>query len=122
MTMTEQAEGRDGQTNPAPHSVQARGPAGDPVEERSRLLRRFFDGPRLRTMPSKLKDKELVLEEILRRIPDRQEYTEIQLNQVLKEIYADFATVRREMVDGGLLQREGGIYRWSDKGRMARGV
>jgi hypothetical protein len=93
---------------------------GTPAGEGQGLLRRFFEGPHLKTFPSKLKDKHLVLEEILRRIPATETMQETELNRHLKEIYADFATLRRELVDAGYMSREAGVYQVTEKGREAR--
>jgi len=97
------------------------GAEGAAADELRSLQRRFFDGPKLRTMPSQQKMKEAVLREILRRLPAQEEYPEKQLNELLKPIYEDFATLRRELVDFAYMERGGGIYRWTAKGREAAG-
>jgi hypothetical protein len=81
------------------------------------IVHRFFEGTKLRNMPSKDKDKQLVLEAILRRLPSQAEMTEKDLNVVLKEIYPDFATLRRELVDHQYLQRDAGVYWLTEKGK-----
>src|SRR5262245_47472431 len=48
-----------------------------PVDDPTRaVLRTFFDGPRVVALPVQRRKKDLVLEEMLRRIPRRREYTE----------------------------------------------
>jgi hypothetical protein len=97
--------------------------AGDearPQEER-KVLRTFFDGPRLTAMPAQRKKKQMVLEEILRRIPRRKEYEERELSRYIEAIFEDFCTVRREWIMGGYMQRERGIYRLTDRGREVIG-
>jgi ArsR family transcriptional regulator, arsenate/arsenite/antimonite-responsive transcriptional repressor len=91
---------------------------GLPDDTRS-ILRRFFDGAVLRSIPAQRKMKDLVFEEILRRLPAREEYPERELNELLKAIHPDFCTVRRELVDGAYMERAGGIYRMAEKGRKA---
>jgi hypothetical protein len=99
------------------------GGGGPPAGSESQgILRRFFDGPRLRNFPAKRKDKDLVLEEILRRLPQQEQYGEMELNRHMKEIFPDFATLRREMVDSGYMTREAGIYRLTEKGKTVRGT
>jgi hypothetical protein len=42
--------------------------------------------------------------------PDR-EYSEDEVNQILQSVHSDHATLRRYLVDAGLLRRERGVYR-----------
>jgi hypothetical protein len=81
------------------------------------VLRAFFDGPRLRALPMQRKKKELVLEEVLRRIPRRKEYAEPELNRFIEVVFDDYCTVRREWIMGRYMTREGGVYRLADRGR-----
>jgi hypothetical protein len=82
-----------------------------------KVLRTFFDGPRLTALPAQRKKKQMVLEEILRRIPRRKEYEERELSRYIETIFQDFCTVRREWIMGGYMAREAGIYRLTDRGR-----
>ena len=90
-------------------------------EEKRAVLRNFFDGPRLMSIPAQRKKKEIVFEEILRRIPRRKEYGERELSRYLEAIHPDFCTIRRELIMGGYMVREGGRYRWAERGRAALG-
>lgn len=88
------------------------------VDDETRdVLRNFFDGPRLRSIPVQRRKKEIVLEEILRRIPRRKEYAERDLNKFIEVIHEDFCEIRREWIMGGYMEREAGIYRLADRGR-----
>ncbi|HEU5059255.1 MAG TPA: metalloregulator ArsR/SmtB family transcription factor [Kofleriaceae bacterium] len=82
-----------------------------------KVLRTFFDGPRLTALPVQRKKKQVVLEEVLRRIPRRKEYEERELSRYIETIFQDFCTVRREWIMGGYMAREAGIYRLTDRGR-----
>ena len=81
------------------------------------VLRNFFEGPRLRALPVQRRRKEIVLEEVLRRIPRRREYKEPELNRFIEVVHDDFCTIRREWIMGGYMEREGGVYRLTDRGR-----
>jgi len=85
------------------------------------ILRAFFDGPRLRALPVQRRKKELVLEEVLRRLPRRREYAEPELNRFIGVIHEDFCTIRRELVTGGWMERSAGIYQLAERGRAALG-
>ncbi len=94
-------------------------PVPDPQR---RVLRAFFDGPRLLSIPAQRKKKEIVFEEILRRIPRRKEYGEQELSRYIEAIHPDFCTIRREFIMGGYMVRAGGRYRWTERGRAALGT
>jgi hypothetical protein len=87
------------------------------TSEERRVLRTFFDGPRLVTLPAQRKKKQMVFEEILRRIPRRKEYEERELSRYIETIFDDYCTVRREWIMGGYMARENGMYRLTDLGR-----
>ncbi len=81
------------------------------------MLRAFFDGPRLLSLPVQRRKKELVLEELLRRLPRRREYREPELNKFIEAVHPDFCTIRREWIMGGYMEREAGVYRLAPRGR-----
>jgi len=88
--------------------------------EKQRVLNTFFDGPRLTAIPAQRRKKEIVFEEILRRLPDRTTFREETLSRLLEEIHPDFCTIRREFIMCRYMEREGGVYRWTAKGRAVR--
>ncbi len=95
--------------------------AGPDVDrEKRKVLNAFFEGPKLQAIPAQRRKKEIVFEEILRRLPDRSSFQEAALNQHLKKIHPDFCTIRREFVMGRYMEREDGVYRWTEKGRSVR--
>lgn len=62
----------------------------------------------LKTLPSQRKKLEAILRYVVKAFePDRQ-YSEKQVNEILKRYHDDTATLRRELVGFGLMQREGG--------------
>ena len=79
-------------------------------EERNRILKSFFKDNKIEQMPSQLKKKLVVLEEIAKIIEPNKKYSEFELNMKLKPICADFCTLRRDLVDNGFLTRDNGIY------------
>ena len=81
------------------------------------VLRAFFDGPRLRALPAQRRKKEIVLEEILRRVPRRKEYEEQELNRFIEVVFHDYCTVRREWIMGRYMTRERHVYKLAERGR-----
>ncbi len=60
----------------------------------------------LGTYPSKLKKKAAVLFVLKDAFEDERTYTEKQVNEILKAIYADYVTLRRGLYDAGILDRK----------------
>jgi hypothetical protein len=85
--------------------------------DRRKVLETFFDGDHLTAIPSQRRKKEIVFEEILRRIPRREVYTERQLSDYIAVIHGDFCTIRREFIMGRYMEREAGRYRLAPRGR-----
>nr|WP_285865170.1 DUF2087 domain-containing protein [Lederbergia lenta] len=63
-----------------------------------------MDGP-LDIFPSKEKRKRIVLQHLLSRFEINKKYTEREINEVLKSVYGDFATIRRYFIDYGFMER-----------------
>ena len=59
----------------------------------------------LKTFAVKNKNKRFVLEIISRRFERGKVYNEKQVNAILKPIYEDHATIRRELIDFGFMER-----------------
>jgi biotin operon repressor len=79
--------------------------------ERAKVLRDFFDGDRLKQIPAQRRKRVIALQHLLSRFEPDQEYSEKEINAVLKTAHDDFATLRRELVDYGFITRAGGVYR-----------
>jgi biotin operon repressor len=77
---------------------------------RAKVLRTFFEGERLKSIPAKRKQRVVVLQHLLTRFDPARTYTELEVNDLLREAHDDIASLRRELVDYGFLTRERGIY------------
>lgn len=62
----------------------------------------------LKTLPSRRKKREAVLRYVVKAFDMGKRYSEKQVNDILSRYHADTATLRRELVGFGLMQREGG--------------
>jgi ArsR family transcriptional regulator len=83
------------------------------VEEdayRQKVLSTFLRQGRLVSIPAQLKKRLIVLEKLVEEFEPGQTYTEREVNQVLVDYHDDVATLRRDMIGYGLMQREGDIY------------
>jgi biotin operon repressor len=77
---------------------------------RARVLRNFFDGDRLKNIPAQRKQRVVVLQHLVERFDPARSYPEREVNDILRSVHDDVATLRRELVDYGFLQRDRGIY------------
>jgi len=63
---------------------------------------------RLKTYPSQRKKQEVVLRHIVQAFDLGRRYSEKEVNQVLSRFSDDTSSLRRDLVDAGLVQRQGG--------------
>jgi len=78
------------------------------AEEDRKVLRDYCVGQRLKEIPTKQKKLLAVLRWAIQRFESGRRYTEREVSALLKEIHPDYARLRRELVETGLLAREGG--------------
>lgn len=62
----------------------------------------------LKTLPSQRKKLEAILRHVVRSFDVGKRYSEKSVNEILSKFHEDTATLRRELVGAGLMQREGG--------------
>lgn len=84
----------------------------DATPEQAAVLWNFMDGEgHLDVLPARFAKRRLVLEYVATRFEPRRDYGEREVNAVLEELHDDYVTLRRYLVDEGLLEREAGVYR-----------
>ena len=82
-----------------------------PMDERAKTVGNFIKDGKLVSWPSQLKRQVYVVEEIAKVFEPGVQYSEQQIDGILKEIYEyDHCTLRRYLVDLHLLQRANGTY------------
>jgi len=62
----------------------------------------------LKTIPAQRKKLEAVLRYVVKAFEPDVRYSEQQVNKILSRFHEDTATLRRELVGNGLMDREGG--------------
>ena len=98
-------QGRLEEVHPAAAMVDDR--YGITRQEREKALKTYMnaDGS-LKQIPAREKKKIIILREIMKRFELGREYTEKEVNQILKEIYAeDFPSIRRALIEYGFMDR-----------------
>lgn len=89
------------------------------VEEYQGFIRKYFkegeEGP-LDTFPTKEKRKIAVLRHLIQRFERGKNYSEKEVNEILKQAYPDYVTLRRYFIEYGFMDREddGSVY-WVKK-------
>lgn len=77
-------------------------------EEYDKIIKKYFvqgeDGP-LSEFPLKEKRKVAILKHIAGRFKAERNYSEKEVNEILKEIFADYAILRRYLIEYGFLER-----------------
>lgn len=85
-------------------------------EENEEIIQTYFkqgpEGP-LAEFPKKQKRKAAILRQLIKRFETGREYKEQEVNEILAAAHADYVTLRRYLIDYGLLEREeNGSFYW----------
>jgi RimJ/RimL family protein N-acetyltransferase len=105
-----------GRSLPSGHSYDGEPIDGPWTGNEAITLGRFFSGDRLVEIPSSASKRRLVLEKIAQEFEPGERYAERDLNFKIQLIHADYAAIRRYMIDEGLMDRADGAY-WRTGGR-----
>lgn len=82
------------------------------LDFRTRILNQYMPDGRLIAWPSRFKRQYILIEEIARRFEPGVDYTEREVDVMLKAIYpVDHCTLRRYLVELRFVYRQNGIYR-----------
>jgi hypothetical protein len=82
--------------------------AADPSD--AAVLRRFIRDGRLLSIPVSQGRRRVVLDHIVRVFEPGVRYPEAEVNVLLRAFHPDSASLRRYLVDEGMLTREAGVY------------
>ena len=85
-------------------------------EDEARTLSRFFTGSRLKQIPSSRSKRLVVLERLAQEFEPGRRYREKEVNFTLQLFHADYAALRRYLVDEEFMSRADGVY-WRTGGR-----
>jgi hypothetical protein len=50
-------------------------------------------------------EKQIILKKIMEKFEENKKYMESEVNEIIKEYYEDFSTIRRELINFGYMQR-----------------
>jgi hypothetical protein len=80
------------------------------------LLNCFRDG-KLVYLPEKFGKRQIVLEEVAQAFEPGTRYAEAEVNMLLRDLYPDYAALRRYLIDSAFLSRGDGFY-WRSGGTV----
>ena len=75
-----------------------------------KTLRDYLDGERLKEIPAQRKKRQVILRWLADQFAWEREYTEAEINDILKRRHPDAAYLRRELVGERLMARDHGRY------------
>ena len=82
-----------------------------------RILRAFVREGRITVLPAKLSKRLVLLDHVARLFEPGLRYPEPVVNRRLRQVYDDYVTLRRYLVDAGFLSRAEGLY-WRSGGTV----
>lgn len=77
---------------------------------RQKVIKAFFEYGRLRSIPVQRKKRLICLEQIAKMFEFNRAYEEKELSEIIASVHEDYCTIRRDMVDEGILKRDGSSY------------
>ena len=77
---------------------------------RAKVLHTFIIDGRLTQIPAKRKKCLAILQWLVEKFKHGQTYTEAEVNEIIKEIHPDSATLRRYLIDWKFMARDHGTY------------
>lgn len=86
------------------------------TSEELRVLQTFFSGDRLVEIPATQSKRRVILERLAMEFEPGLRYREQEVNFTLQLFHADYAALRRHLVDEGIMTRADGVY-WRTGGR-----
>jgi len=75
-----------------------------------KVLEIFLDGERIIRLPARWKKRMVILRWLVEEFEHDRRYAQAELNAILARHHPDVATIRREFIVYGLMDRENGVY------------
>jgi biotin operon repressor len=76
----------------------------------NKILKIYFKNGRLIKIPTQYKKRVVILEEIAKNFVKDKQYSEFELNSILINVYDDYVSIRRYLIDEKIFKRKNGIY------------
>jgi DNA-binding HxlR family transcriptional regulator len=80
------------------------------IQYRNKVIKTYFKKGMLDHLPSQEKKRKIALEEIAGRFAVNKKYDESEVTKIIEEVYGDYCTIRRELIDRKIMARKGNAY------------
>jgi predicted transcriptional regulator len=77
---------------------------------RAKVLKSFMKEGRITRLPVQHKKKKILLDEIVKLFGTKIKFTEMEVDEIIHTIFDDHCTIRRLLIDEGIMRREGLNY------------
>jgi len=77
---------------------------------RKKVLRSFFRNKRLLKLPVQRKKRMIILDEYINKFKKGKKYSEEEVNEIIKQTFDDYCTIRRLLIEEKLMKREKQTY------------
>jgi hypothetical protein len=74
------------------------------------VIKTYFKQGILERLPTQHKKRWIVMEEFIKLFEHGRKYTEKEVDSKISDLYDDYCTIRRMLIDEGIMQRSKGIY------------
>jgi hypothetical protein len=81
---------------------------------RQKVLKTFFVNGRLIKLPVQWKKRMIVLDAFVSKFEPATKYTEEEVNNIIMQLYDDYCTIRRLLIDLKIMERQNQVYRLTD--------
>jgi hypothetical protein len=78
---------------------------------RQKVLKAFMKKGKLEKLPVQWKKRMIILEEFWKKFRLNQDYSEKEVNECIASVYGDYCTIRRLLIEEGMMERENQVYR-----------
>ncbi len=75
-----------------------------------KVLRDYTEDGRLKSIPRQRKKRDAILRYLVTLFEPERRYTEREVNEIIRGFHDDYATLRRELIDGRWMAREREVY------------
>jgi hypothetical protein len=75
-----------------------------------KVLKDYLVKGRLKSIPRQWKKREVILRYLVEKFQPMRRYTEREVNEIISQTHDDYATLRRELIDGNYMAREREVY------------
>jgi predicted transcriptional regulator len=75
-----------------------------------KVLKDYLVKGRLKSIPRQWKKREVILRYLVKQFQPMRRYTEREVNEIISQTHDDYATLRRELIDGKYMAREREVY------------